>query len=297
MAQLQTARVDAPQYILGHAAEELDRLIAQAAFYGDLTEHHLRLAGLAPGMRVLDVGCGAGDVSFLAARLVGASGTVIGVDKAPEAVDLARERARMAGLTNVEFLVADVADVRLDQPVDALIGRFVLMYFAEPAAVLRRLLRHLRPGGVVAFQELHAEATTSEPRCPAYEAAVERIRQTVRRAGSDPQAGLKLWHIFREAGLPAPRLLQQARVDGGPASPIYGQLTQLTRTLLPLMERTGVASAAEVDIETLAERLRDEAVQRNAVMVFPPLIGAWTRMEPGGTEPGGECPSRIPFRV
>ncbi|MEO7156385.1 MAG: hypothetical protein ABI039_02415, partial [Vicinamibacterales bacterium] len=60
-----------PEYVLGHAADELDRLIKQAAFFGDLTEHTLKLAGLAPGMRVLDLGCGAGDVSFLAASLVG----------------------------------------------------------------------------------------------------------------------------------------------------------------------------------------------------------------------------------
>jgi hypothetical protein len=183
----------------------------------------------------------------------------------------------MAELTNVEFLVVDAADVSLDQPVDALIGRLVLMYLAEPAAVLRRLLRNLRPAGVVAFQELQAEATASEPYCPAYEAAVDRVRQTLVRVGSDPLVGLKLWRIFREAGLPAPRLLQQARVDGGPDSPIYAQVAQITRTLLPLMERTGVATAAEVDAETLADRLRDEAVRRNSVIVFPPLIGAWTR--------------------
>ena len=58
-----------PEYVLGRAAEELDRLIKQAAFFGDLTGHTLKVAGLAPGMRVLDVGCGAGDVSFLAASI------------------------------------------------------------------------------------------------------------------------------------------------------------------------------------------------------------------------------------
>ena len=56
-------------YILGHDADELDRLIAQARFFGDLTEEVLRRAGVGPGMRVLDLGCGTGDVSFLAARL------------------------------------------------------------------------------------------------------------------------------------------------------------------------------------------------------------------------------------
>ena len=120
-------------------------------------------------------------------------------------------------------------------------------------------------------------AVASQPRCVGYEAAAERIRQTFARAGIDPRAGLGLRRIFREAGLPAPQMLQAARVEGGADSPIYAQVAQITRTLLPLMERTGVASAADVQIETLAARLRDEAVAQDAVLVFPPLIGAWAR--------------------
>jgi ubiquinone/menaquinone biosynthesis C-methylase UbiE len=78
--QTQTTLTQNQSYILGHADEELDRLISQANFYGDLTAHVLQLAGLKTGMKVLDIGCGAGDVSFLAAKLVGPKGTVIGVD-------------------------------------------------------------------------------------------------------------------------------------------------------------------------------------------------------------------------
>jgi hypothetical protein len=76
MTPAQTATLGGQQarYILGHDRDELDRLIYQARFFGGLTEEVLRRAGLAPGMRVLDVGCGTGDVSFLAARLVGPTG-------------------------------------------------------------------------------------------------------------------------------------------------------------------------------------------------------------------------------
>ena len=264
-------------YILGHDGDELDRLIDQARFFGDLTDEVLGRAGIGPGMRVLDVGCGAGDVSFLAARRVGPTGTVLGVDRAPEAVEVAERRAREAGLTNVSFAVHDLSDVTLTGPVDALIGRLVLMYLRDPAAALRRLLDDVKPGGVVAFQEMDMGTATCEPDCPLFATTGERIIQTFVRAGLDHRTGLKLARIYRNAGLPAPQTLQGARVESGPDSPVYAWLAQTTRTLLPLMERTGVASAAEVGVDTLEVRLREAVVAADATIVPPPLIGAWTR--------------------
>jgi 2-polyprenyl-3-methyl-5-hydroxy-6-metoxy-1,4-benzoquinol methylase len=264
-------------YILGHDGDELDRLIDQARFFGDLTDEVLGRAGIGPGMRVLDVGCGAGDVSFLAARRVGPTGTVLGVDRAPEAVEVAERRAREAGLTNVSFAVHDLSDLTLTGPVDALIGRLVLMYLRDPAAALRRLLDDVKPGGVVAFQEMDMGTATCEPDCPLFATTGERIIQTFVRAGLDHRTGLKLARIYRNAGLPAPQTLQGARVESGPDSPVYAWLAQTTRTLLPLMERTGVASAAEVGVDTLEARLREAVVAADATVVPPPLIGAWTR--------------------
>jgi len=93
----------------------------------------------------------------------------------------------------------------------------------------------------------------------------------------DHRTGLKLSRIYRAAGLPAPETLQGARVESGPDSPVYAWLAETARTLLPLMERTGVAGAAEVGVDTLAARLREEIVALDATVVPPPLIGAWTR--------------------
>ncbi|MDX1520656.1 MAG: class I SAM-dependent methyltransferase [Anaerolineae bacterium] len=271
-----TLRQERP-YVLGHSRHELDRLIHQARFWGDLTENVLRLAGLKPGMRVLDVGCGAGDVSFLAASLVGPEGAVIGVDKSPEATALASQRGQAAGLTNVHFITHDLSTFTIDKPVDALIGRLVLMYFADPAVILRRLTRFLKPGGLVVFHEIDTSGSKSEPACELFTTAVERIEQTLTRAGADIKMGLKLARVFQEAGLPRPQMIQGARVENGPDSEAYTVVTQLTRTLLPLMERTGIATAAEVEIDTLADRLRVEAVALNTTWVLPAFIGAWTR--------------------
>jgi len=267
-------------YALGHTEDELDRIINVGRLFGDLTEHVLRLAGLAPGMRVLDVGCGPGEVVFLAAKLVGPQGTVIGVDMSPEAIELARQRAAAAGLTNVHFVTQDLADSELvlDEPVDALIGRLVLQYLADPAQVLRRLVTLVKPGGLVAFQESEMKDDVySEPVCPLYEAVIQRVKQTFIRIGADPRIGSRLAQIFEEAGLPTPQMILHARVERGPDSPIYDLAAQMTRVMLPLMQQTGVATAEEVDVETLAEQIRAEALALGATLVVPPWIGAWTR--------------------
>ncbi|MGW4165275.1 methyltransferase domain-containing protein, partial [Streptomyces sp. NPDC004788] len=84
-------------YLLGHSPAETDRLVLQARLYDPITEQALRTAGLRSGMRVLDVGCGAGDVTFLAARIVGPTGSVTGVDAAPRALDVGGGGGRPGG--------------------------------------------------------------------------------------------------------------------------------------------------------------------------------------------------------
>ena len=269
-------------YVLGHSNDELKRLIEQARFLGDLTEDMLCAAGIGVGMRVLDAGCGPGDVSFLAARLVGPTGRVIGIDKSPDAVQLAKRRAASAGVKNVTFLSGDLSQSTLAEPVDAVVGRLVLMYFADPAVVLRRLARFVRPGGVIAFHEFDLDGAKSEPPCELYEVTLQRVRRTFQRAGVEQRMGLKLPRVFEEAGLPPPHLMLHGRAEFGPESAAYEQLSGIVRTVLPLIERTGVATAAEVDVETLTVRLRAEAVARKATLVAPIFIGAWTRVSNAG---------------
>src|ERR1700731_5385526 len=90
-------------YILGHSPAEIGRLIFQAGVLKPITERLLREAGVAPGMRVLDLGCGTGDVALLAAELVGPNGAVVGIDRNGDALSAACSRARGAGYANIEF--------------------------------------------------------------------------------------------------------------------------------------------------------------------------------------------------
>ena len=264
-------------YVLGHSAEELNRLIDQARLFGELTEEVFVRAGIGAGMRILDVGCGAGDVSFLLARLVGPSGTVVGVDRSEDAVAMATARAQAMGLTQVTFSQGEIDDISLEQPVDAAVGRFVLMYSPEPSMTLRRVAANVKAGGIVAFQEMNVEEAKSFPHVDLFEQSIRLIVETLDREKVKNLMGLRLYRTFVEAGLPPPQMIMGARVEGSSDSLGYQIVTQVVKSLLPVMEKLGIASEKEIQIETLAQRLGDEVISRGAVIVLPPLVGAWTR--------------------
>lgn len=265
------------EYVLGHSDEELQRLVCQSRLFSALTEQVLIKAGIGIGMRVLDVGCGPGDVSFLAAGFVGPSGSVIGVDRSAEAIAVARERASAAQLRNVTFVEGDVSELSLEGSVDAAVGRFVLQHLPDPVAALRRIARQVEAGGVITFQEMDASEVKSLPRSPLFEQVGRWITETFHRGKVDVQLGLALYQIFRSAGLPAPHLIMGTRVEGGADSPAYEYIAQTVRSLLPMMEKLGVATVEEVQIDTLARRVRDEVVAGGGVIVLPHLVGAWAR--------------------
>jgi ubiquinone/menaquinone biosynthesis C-methylase UbiE len=262
-------------YVLGHTGQELERLVSQGAFFGELTGQVLRAAGLAPGMHVLDVGCGAGDVSFLAASLVGPRGSVVGIDRSMEAIAFATQRARDAGLTNVRFEVRDVNDPGLTRRFDAVIGRLVLMYFPNPAEVLRRLTRLVVPGGIVAFHEIDAGYTPSEPHVSLYAECMSRMVETLCRSKANPRMGMKLIQTFRHAGLPEPATMVHTRLGGASDPAIFEQIAGIVRTLAPAMEKLGIATTEELELDTLAARLRQAVWEGDATIGAPLFVGAW----------------------
>ncbi len=265
-------------YALGHSRRELQRLSAQARMFEPFTRRLLEQAGLARGMRVLDVGSGNGDVAFLAAELVGPEGEVTGTDTAPAAVETANERARQNGYANVTVVHGNPTELSFTAPFDAIAGRLVLMHQPDPAGMLRKLTRILRPGGIVAFQEFDIFGARSYPLVPLYEQCMEWIRRTFERTGTDSQMGLKLHATFVAAGLPAPSLCLDAGIWGGGENPAAYMVSEVIRSLLPALEKFGITTAQEVQIDSLRERLQNEILAAGAVVSSPSLIGAWTQI-------------------
>jgi ubiquinone/menaquinone biosynthesis C-methylase UbiE len=142
-----------PTYILGRSEAEAQRLMLQSRIFDRFTRRFLADAGIAPGMTVLDVGSGAGDVAFAAADLVGPTGRVIGADLNPAILETARARAAAEGRDNVAFVVGDCRGAALPDDVDAAVGRFVLFYTGDVSETLQAVVARVKPGGAVAFAE------------------------------------------------------------------------------------------------------------------------------------------------
>jgi SAM-dependent methyltransferase len=266
-------------YALGHSDEELERLSRQAKAFEPFTRQLLQEAGISSGMRVLDVGCGSGDVAFLVAGLVGPGGEVVGTDRAGAAVLRAKARAKVRQVGNVKFAEGDPTEMQFDRPFDAVVGRLVLMYYPDPVEAVRKLAMHLCPGGLLVFQEFDMANCRSLPPSPIFDRHINLLQQTLKATGARTQLGLEMYSVFLAAGLPGPSMRMDALI-GGADSPTCELAADVVRSLLPVMEKLKIATAAEVDTSTLEQRIRDEVAALNGVVLSPGLIGSWSRKLP-----------------
>lgn len=271
-------------YILGHSGAELRRLMLQASILQPITRRLLLQAGLAPGMRVLDIGCGTGDVSLLAAELAGPSGAVVGIDRSAEAVATARARAEALGLRNVAFREAEAEVFDVPAPFDLAVGRYVLIHQADPAALVRAAAACVRPGGTVAFHEivLHGESQTRPP-VPLVTQVWDGVMAAFASVLPHRDVASRLVEHFHRAGLGQPSLFCETPVGGGPDSPIYAWFAQTLCSVRPQLARIGAPVPG--DIDTLEDRLREAVTAAHAQVVAPAQFCAWARVR--GADEGG----------
>jgi SAM-dependent methyltransferase len=120
--------------------------------FADLTGELIGSLQPQAGERILDVGCGGGLSTIEVAGRVGPGGQVTGADISAELLDLARARAGEAGVSNADFVLADVQVDRIPGgPFDAAMSRLGVMFFADFVAAFANIRAHLRPGGRIAF--------------------------------------------------------------------------------------------------------------------------------------------------
>jgi SAM-dependent methyltransferase len=261
-------------YPFADRVTEDERLVAQGRLFDPLTRRVFEQAGLAPGMRVLDLGSGSGNVARLAAEIVGPGGSVVGIERDPAAVELARRRT---AAPNVEYRIGDVQTLDgVEDGFDAVVGRLILMYQPDTVAALRRAATQVRPGGLVCLHECDMQYDWAFPQPPLWTQLRAWFLETMEKASIQTRMGPSLYSAFRAAGLPGPGLVMESYVAGGPDAPAWGW-ANVVAGVVPLMERLGVTTQAEVDPDTLADRLLAEVLACDGHVIIPPMTGAWVR--------------------
>ena len=249
------SKVGSEDYEPGHADYEVRRQQLQAKLMQPMTEWLLHDLGLREGQTVLDIGCGPGDVSLLAAEKVGRGGHVIGIDLASKAVVAAQRRAQAAGLDNVEFHVGSESELDAFPKVDLIIGRLVLIHQPDPVKFLRTLVAKARPGGMIAFHE-HAGMTPprSRPPLPMFDEAVMTITNCFQSAFQSPYAALEMSDLFRRAGLPPAKMIARYPVFTDADSHVF----EWCCLCLRLFSDIGMLRHYPHDLTCLSDRLRSE---------------------------------------
>jgi ubiquinone/menaquinone biosynthesis C-methylase UbiE len=264
-------------YALGSNAEEVARLDAQAASIGPATAMLLRAAGIAPGMRVLDLGTGLGHVATAVAEIVGPEGSVVAVDTSATLLAVADGRRRAAGLDRITYMEADARTYRAPEQFDAVVTRLLLFHLPDAVDVVRHHLVGLKQGGIFAAIDFDVGAVRAEPSFGLIQTVHGWVEAAFRHAGANPRIGPWLGTILQEAGcVEVSTFGVQAYLQ--PSDPRGPRLLGgVARSLMPEMLAAGIASAEEVGIETLQDRLAAGA--EDAVILLPTVAGAWGRRE------------------
>ena len=240
--------MEVDRYVLGTGESGADRLRILHRAYGPGTRRFLGLAGLKPGMRVADIGCGVGQVTIDLAELVGVNGHVVGVDVSRAQLAQAHMLAHQHQLANVSWVEASALSTRLPSgSFDMVYCRYLLLHLVEPQTALAEMHRLLRPGGILVCEDGDLTSAGSEP--PSALGAFAELFGALGPARQvDYTLGRRLYQMVMAAGFSSPeiafnqpafvrgeekRLLELSVAEAGPALVEAGLLTpQALRNVL-----------------------------------------------------------------
>lgn len=253
-------------YIIEGGETGRARLSVLAEAMAPCTGSLLDGAGPWDGRRVLDAGCGAGDVSRELAARVGPSGAVLGIDG--DAVKIAAAREAAAGLANLAFEIGDAIAPDGGAALDAVYARFLLSHLTDPDGALASLASRLRPGGLLIVEDVDFAGHFAEPPQPALDRYVAWYQETARRRGANARLGRELPRRITGAGFD---ILHAGAVNPAALSGPIKQIAPLT--LAAIAEPVVAAGLASTEVvgRTLAE-LQAAADDPTVFMSLPRVV-------------------------
>lgn len=264
-------------YILGHAPAELERLDYQASLLQPITRHLLVDAGIEQGMRVLDVGCGTGASTFLAAELVGQEGEAIGIDRSEIAIHAANDAMKKSAYKNLSFQMSDLEAFSDDGKFDMVIGRYVLIHQSEPVGFLRKATELVRDGGRIAFHEMDlTEQGLSCPTVNQWDVVVKDLLSRVQKAFLGAFVGRRLVPAFVDAGLPIPQMSGYVLM-GGATCGVPKLVIDTLRTMSGGSENATLADGTEIVFSQKIGELIEMIHEARAQVYWPTQVCVWAQ--------------------
>eukprot|EP01130_Rhizamoeba_saxonica_P011841 TRINITY_DN493_c0_g1_i1.p1 TRINITY_DN493_c0_g1~~TRINITY_DN493_c0_g1_i1.p1 ORF type:complete len:244 (-),score=50.28 TRINITY_DN493_c0_g1_i1:88-819(-) len=237
----------------------------------DFSQKLLFDAGIASGMKVLDIGCCRGEFTFMVSKIVGDTGLVVGYDRSQEYIDQAKLEATEKCVKNVRFVVGELLNlVDIEDDFDAIVCRRVLMYLPDRVAILRHLKHYLKPGGLFVLNESGASMVshTADP-MPLHDQVYDWVWKVIESRNADVYMGYRLESVMKQAGIIVDHVCAQPDILGYGGQPLH----QIARAMFPKMEEIGIVTAEEFDIETLEERLKEE--RKDFTYISQMQFGVW----------------------
>ena len=243
----------------GSAGRERLRLLSNVLRSG--TNDFLDRLGIRPGMACLDVGCGGGDVSCELARRVGNGGRVIGLDFDSAQLDIVRAEAAAQHFDTIDYRVVDVTSEPNDLgQYDIVYSRFLLCHLSRWKEVFAWMIRCVKPGGVLAIEEVHYSGRFCYPPVPEFDRYADLSNQAIRRRGGDPDFGLKLPMMFAGADLNIGGISVACQADFDGDTKLLNALSM--QNYADSVVEDGFATQVEADhlIAVLHENARDKQI-------------------------------------
>lgn len=229
-------------------------------------------AGVAPGMTMVDLGCGGGNVTIEIARLV-APALATGIDMDEVKLALAREAAVAQGIENVVFRTMNLHDWHESAAYDVAYARFVLQHLSQPVQMLRQMWEAVRPGGVMIVEDADFDGWTCHPPSSGLDFFTRTYAEVIRRSGGDHSRARKLYALFVEAGIGRPevQVTQPIYIDGE-GKTLPWRTLEATADLI-----VAESIASREDVEGAMSDLKRLAEDRDTLVLGPRIFQLWCR--------------------
>jgi len=264
---------DTTHYVIRGGIQGRERLRVISRILHPTSTSLLDRLGLRDGLMCADFGCGGGDVTVELARRVAPTGKAIGFDLDETKLEIARADAERLGVTNVEFQLADLRRPLFRNAFDVGYTRFLLTHLKDPAAVTGMMYDHLRPGGLMAVEDIDFSGYFTYPDSPAFRRYCDLYSATVFRRGGDPNIGPRLPSLLQSAGFAdvGVRVVQAVALQGDAK-----RINPLTmENIADAVIEDGLATREEID--RIVHELYEFAADPSTLAGTPRIVQSWGR--------------------